>query len=425
MQLIEPAILKGTRDFGPEEMSRRLFIIGSLRSIFQRFGYQPLETPAIEYAQTILGKYGDEGNKLTYHFKDQGDRHIALRYDQTVPTARFVAANWPSLTFPFKRYQIGPVWRADKPQKGRYREFVQCDIDIIGTDSLLADAEIAHVMYSVFSELEFEQFVIRVNSRELLDSLLELCKIKKSDRLAVIRHLDKLDKVSVAAVKADLLAFLDKKQAALIEEHIMAEDVRNDLASLPANSASEKMSRLFEHFKMMGIDDRSIKLDLTLARGLDYYTGVIYEVIIPNSGLGSLCGGGRYDNLTGLFTDKKFPGTGVAFGLDRMMVWLTEHGKLADVKASSTVLVAHFGDRLEHNIKTLEAMHQAGVSAELFLEPAKLQKQFKYADRKHIPWMILQGDQEVKEGKVQLRNMTSGEQELLLIEDTFKKIRPA
>lgn len=192
MNIIEPKLLKGTRDFSPEEMQKRLQVIGTMRSIFQGYGYGPLETPAIEYASTILGKYGDEGDKLTYHFKDQGDRHIALRYDQTVPTARFIAANWGKLTFPFKRYQIGPVWRADRPQKGRYREFVQCDIDVVGTTSLLADAEIAKVMDQVFTTLGFEGFVIRVNSRQVLDDILDACKINKKHRLEVIRIIDKL-----------------------------------------------------------------------------------------------------------------------------------------------------------------------------------------------------------------------------------------
>lgn len=243
MNLIEPKILKGTRDFGPEIMAKRLYVINNMRGIFERHGYGPLETPAIEYASTILGKYGDEGDKLTYHFKDHGKRHIALRYDQTVPTARFVAANWSELAFPFKRYQIGSVWRADKPQKGRYREFVQCDIDIIGTDSLLADAEIAKVVFEVFTMLDVTNFIIRVNSRKLLDELLDLCKIAKKDRIAVIRLLDKLDKVALDKVKAELGKFLSKNQITKLDKYILNEGVRNDLRKLPKGPVAKKNKR--------------------------------------------------------------------------------------------------------------------------------------------------------------------------------------
>lgn len=420
MNIIEPKILKGTRDFGPTEMAKRLFVLNQIRSVFERYGYDTIETPAIEYAETILGKYGDEGDKLTYTFKDKGGREIALRYDQTVPTARFVAANWGQLAFPFKRYQIGPVWRADKPQKGRYREFVQCDIDIVGSDSLLADVEIAKVIYDVFTTLGFDNFVIRVNSRKLLDEILDLCKVKKLDRINVIRIMDKLDKVPLAKIKKELAKILSKKQVEQLSKLALSEKARNDLDGLPDLKSKKVFKELFKLYKSWGIPDKNIMLDLTLARGLDYYTGITYEVIIPGSSLGSLCGGGRYDDLTGLFTDKKFPGTGVAFGFDRMMLWLEENSKLDDVALASQVLIVNFASTLKQNLATLKQLQKAGINAELYLEPAKLNKQLKYANKKQIPWVIIQGPDEVKSKKIMLRNMQSGEQETTTLKEAIK-----
>ncbi|MBI4122221.1 MAG: histidine--tRNA ligase [Parcubacteria group bacterium] len=425
-KIIEPKILKGTRDFGPEQMAKRLHVINKMRTVFARYGYDTIETPAIEYAETILGKYGDEGDKLTYTFADNGGRRIALRYDQTVPTARFVAANWSDLPIPFKRYQIGPVWRADKPQRGRYREFYQCDIDIIGSKSLEADAEIAKVIDDVFTTLDVTPFVIRVNSRALLDELLDLAGVDKELRTPVIRIIDKLDKIEVSVALEELVSLgLTKKSISALQKIMLNESVRHDVNALPEVASKKTIQGLFALCREWGIPDSHIKLDLTLARGLDYYTGVIYEVIIPDSGLGSVCGGGRYDNLTGLFSTQVFPGTGVAFGLDRLMVWLEENHKLDGLTLNSTVLVAMFADHKQNNIRTLAALHAAGINAELYLEEAKLQKQFKYADKKRIPFVILQGSDETKTGRVCLRNMQSGEQEVLTIEEAIKRIKGA
>lgn len=426
--IIEPKILKGTRDFGPEEMAKRLHVINKMRRVFSRYGYDTIETPAIEYAETILGKYGDEGDKLTYTFEDNGGRRVALRYDQTVPTARFVAANWSDLPIPFKRYQIGPVWRADKPQRGRYREFYQCDIDIIGSTSLDADAEIAKVMDEVFTALEISPFKIRVNSRPLLNEALLYCGIKEDKLVHAMRLIDKLDKVPFTAIEEGLMSdcALEDKQIDVIRKFFQNPTNANDYFLSLVKGAGFKsaaaISALFERFKQWGIPDGHILLDLTLARGLDYYTGVIYEVVIPDSGLGSVCGGGRYDNLTGLFSSKVFPGTGVAFGLDRLMVWLDENHKLDDLTLNSQVLVAAFPDTKQENLKTVSELHAAGINAEWYLEDAKLQKQFKYADKKRIPWVLLQGSDEVKAGQVMLRNMKSGEQETLPLKDAIKKV---
>lgn len=421
---IEPRILKGTRDFGPKEMAQRLHVMGIMRGVFARHGFDTIETPAIEYAETLLGKYGDEGDKLTYTFDDNGGRRIALRYDQTVPTARFVAMHWVDLAMPFKRYQIGPVWRADKPQRGRYREFYQCDIDIIGTTSSLADALVAKVIDDVFTALDVSPFVIRVNSRALLDDMLDACDVTKKDRPDVIRLIDKLDKMPVAAVVKELQEMgIAKKTIAALEKKVLSERVRHDLAALPKTKSAKAVLDVLAQAKTMGIADEHIMLDLTLARGLDYYTGVIYEVIIPDSGLGSVCGGGRYDNLTGLFSKQVFPGTGVAFGLDRIMVWLQENHKLNDLTLNSQVLIAHFPDTLAESMVTLTALQKAGINAELYLDADKLPKQFKYADKKLIPWMILQGSDEVKKDIVMLRNMKTGEQESLSLADALSRLQ--
>ncbi len=422
MKLIEPKILKGTRDFGPKEMAQRLSVINTMRTVFERFGYDPIETPAIEYAQTILGKYGEEGDKLTYTFEDKGGRKVALRYDQTVPTARFVAANWSSLTFPFKRYQIGPVWRADKPQRGRYREFYQCDIDIIGTDSLVADAEIAKTIYQVFSSLEMENILIRVNSRKVMNDLLDLAKIKKADRIAVIRLIDKLDKVPLKKIKKELENFLKPAQVEKLDELILSEKIRNDLSIMPEVESRKELVQLFELYKQLGIPEENITLDLTLARGLDYYTGVTYEVVIPESGLGSICGGGRYDDLTSIFTAKKFPGVGVAFGLDRIMVYLEEQKQLENISTNTQLLVANFADTQAESIELTSELQEAGINTEFYLQPDKLQKQFKYADKKDIPYIILQGSEEVASKKVLLRNMKTGEQKSMTLKQVLKTI---
>jgi len=401
MAIIEPKILKGTRDFGPNEAAKRLSVINKIRSVFIKNGYDAIETPAIEYAATILGKYGDEGDKLTYAFKDHGGRHIALRYDLTVPTARFVAANWTSLPMPFKRYQIGPVWRADKPQRGRFREFYQCDIDIIGSTSAMADAEIAKVVNDVFSTLGFNKFLIRINSRRLMNDILEQCKVKKSDRVEVIRQIDKLDKTSLKDVEKELeKTCLDKKQIKELSKIALSEKARYNLSDVPDGESKKEIDRVLSTIKQFGVPDKNITLDLALARGLDYYTGVVYEVIIPDSGLGSVCGGGRYDDLAELFSDKKFPGTGVAFGFDRIMTWLEENKKLDDVELSSKVLVVNFEDTIKENLRTLTELHKANISAEIYIEDAKMQKQLKYADKKQIPWVIVQGSNEIKRKKV-------------------------
>lgn len=421
--IIEPRILKGTRDFFPTEMLKRQFVIDTMTSVFSLYGYDPIQTPAIEYAETILGKYGEEGDKLTYTFEDNGGRNIALRYDQTVPTARFVAANQGTLEFPFKRYQVGPVWRADKPQRGRYREFVQCDIDIVGSTSIQADAEVAKVISDVFLKLNIKTFVIRMNSRKLIDQILDTCEIKKLDRIDVIRVIDKLDKIGLANVKKELAKIIDKKQVNKLCKLALNKDVQSTLDQLPESEAKDEMQATMKLVKQLGVKAKHAQLDLTLARGLDYYTGTIYEVVLTDdSKLGSVCGGGRYDDLTGLFSNKKYPGVGVAFGLDRIMVYLEDKKTLKDIQRNSQVMIVNFPDTLKQNAKLLTELQKEGIACELYLEQKAVDKQFKYANKKEIPFVILQGSDEVKKKKVLLRNMKSGKQELVTMKQLLKKL---
>lgn len=424
MSIIEPRILKGTRDFGPEEMAKRAFVIDQISSVFALHGYDKIMTPAIEYAETILGKYGDEGDQLTYTFEDNGGRKIALRYDQTVPTARFVAANQGTLEFPFKRSQIGPVWRADKPQRGRYREFVQCDIDIVGSTSLNADAEITKVISDVFNTIGLKSFVIRINSRKLLDAILDECEVNLLDRVDVIRTIDKLDKIGLNKVKKELESIISKPQVKKLSALALDKKVQHSLTQLPESEAKSEVQLLMKKIKALGVKPKNIVLDLTLARGLDYYTGTIYEVITDDKGLGSICGGGRYDDLTELFSNQKFPGVGVAFGLDRIILALENTGKLKDVSRNSQVMIINFADTEKGNLALLSSLQNEGIRSEIYLEDAKIQKQFKYADKKGIPWVIMQGSDEVKKKKVMLRNMKTGKQELLTIKQLVKKLLP-
>lgn len=416
--MIEPRILKGTRDFGPEDMAKRLFMLEKIRSVFERFGYDTIETPVIEYAETLLGKYGEEGSKLVYQFEDHGGRSIALRYDQTVPFARYVAMNYSQLPMPFKRYQISRVWRADKPAKGRYREFYQCDIDIIGTDTPLADAEVAAVIHDVYNELGMPEVVIRVNSRKLMNAILSDVGVSEEHQPRVMQLIDKLDKVDAQTIQTEVAEVAGEEQAEKLFALLMLEGTAEEkLAALEKYDTSEMENMLALAYKF-GVPQEQLQFDLTLARGLDYYTGIIYEVVHPELDLGSICGGGRYANLTGMFTKQEFSGVGVAFGFDRTLVAMEELGLLDDVKLNAQVLVTQFDENsTEYSITIMRELQKQGINAELYMEPAKLGKQFKYADRKLIPFVVVAGPDEQKESKATVRDMVSGEQTLAKISE--------
>ncbi len=414
--IIDPKILKGTRDFLPQDMAKRDYVMGLMRRIFQKYGYDTIETPVINYAETILGKYGDEGDRLTYNFDDSGGRRIALPYDLTVPFARLVAANWQNLPMPFKRYQIQRVWRAEKPQKGRLREFYQCDIDVIGTRSLIAEAEIARIIVSVFQDLGFKNFKIKVNSRRLMNAILESFGFEENP-LAVIRIIDKMDKIGEAGVKEELskAGVADDKIAELFDAFS-----KGDFSAYDMSEIDEFMKFCSE----LGIDEKYTEFDPCLARGLDYYTGIIYEVVSDDVDFGTLCAGGRYDNLCGLFCKEDFSGVGVAFGFERIMLALEKMGKLEDVPLNAQVLVTLFDKESSINsLAIYNSLVEAGINSEIYFEPTKLAKQFKYAAKKNIAFVVVSGPDERSRDEVTVKFMENGNQKTIPVNQLISYIK--
>ena len=410
MKKIEPIILKGTRDFLPLEMAKRLYVMDKLRRTFEKFGYDAIETPIICPAETILGKYGDEGDKLTYSFKDNGDRRIALPYDLTVPFARLVAANWRDLPMPFKRYQIQKVWRAEKPQKGRLREFYQCDIDIIGTKSLIAETEIAKIIIEVFNDLGFKNINIKINSRRLLNTVLKAFSVPEEKIIEVIRQIDKLEKIGEKAVISGIeeIGITNGKEILnLLKPENTNEKTLKKLASYDLSELTD----FFEYCRELDIPQKMVKFDPSLARGLDYYTGITYEVVSEDLDFGSLCAGGRYDNLCGLFCDENFSGVGVAFGFERIMMGIEKLNLLPDLGVNSKVMVTIFDkDCISESFKIYNRLLTDGINSEIYFEPGNLSKQFKYANKKKIPFVVILGPDEIQEGKVMVKSMVTGKQ---------------
>lgn len=389
MSKIEARTPKGFRDFLGQDARLRQNIVNKLSQVFERFGFEPLITPALEYAEVLKGKYGEE-EKLIYEFEDRGGRQVALRYDQTVPLARIVA-NYPNLTKPYKRYQIQPVYRAENPQKGRYREFVQVDFDTVGASSLLSDAEVIACIVSCVQELGFKNFTVKINDRDVFTGLPN----------PAIGAIDKLDKIGEAGVVTLL-----KSQG--YSDNQSREIVKKVSQSLP----TEKINKLFDLLDKMKLAKDTYAFDPTLARGLDYYTGLIFELEIEGYTAGSIGGGGRYDKLIGLFTDQSLPAVGFSFGFDRLVEALETLKKEKPEIVSSKYLVTIFNDSLlENSLEVVENLRTLGINTEIYLDPeAKLEKQIKYADQKKIPFVILIGPDEAKEKAVTVKNLKTGEQ---------------
>ena len=416
MEIIQPKILKGTREFGPSEMSKRNMVMGRIKEIFARYGYDPIETPILNPAETILGKYGEEGDRLTYNFEDNGKRRLALPYDLTVPFARYFAANWKELPLPFKRYQIQRVWRGEKPTKGRLREFYQCDIDVIGTESLIAEAEVARVITTVFTELGFNNFQIKTNSRRLMNDILKAFDVPKGKAMDVIRVIDKLAKIGEAAIIEELEKLKIPNAKELFAAIKPEANTRKTLKKLKKYDTSE-IETLLNYCNALGVPEELIDFDPSLARGLDYYTGIIYEVVsFDNLDLGSLCAGGRYDNLCGLFCKESFSGLGVAFGFERIMIAMEERGDFDDLTLNSQILVTIFDeDSISDSLKLYRLLTEANLKTEVYFEPEKLKKQLKYADKKQIPFVVIQGPEEKQKNEVTIKSMQSGKQKTLPI----------
>ncbi len=404
--MIKAQTLKGFRDFLPEAAIARQIVVEKIRGVFERYGFDPLETPALEYAETLLGKYGGEADKLLYLFRDNGKRLVGLRYDQTVPLSR-VVAQYPLLPKPFKRYQIQPVWRAENTQKGRFREFLQCDIDTVGSDSPLSDAEIIDCTLNTFKQLGFSAITMDVNDRTIFDEL----KLSKKE----ITIIDKLTKIGTDAVIQELEAGGRKNAKQLFE-------------SLKNAKPTERIWKIFEALKKLGYkEDGDFRFNPFLARGLDYYTSTIFELKTDAYPAGSLAGGGRYDTLIGQFSGTDQPAVGIAFGFDRIMEAMEELKLLSEERTATQLLVTIFSpDQLGSSLEITTALRRAGLNTEVYGDTsAKLDKQLKYADRKGIPYVIIQGPEEAAGGVVKLKNMETKEQDELTVDNVIDKLTKA
>ncbi|MED5373959.1 MAG: histidine--tRNA ligase [Myxococcota bacterium] len=425
---------KGTRDLLPESMLRRLAVIDTVREVFARFGFQPLETPAIERIETLMGKYGDEGDQLIYKILKRGEGgqrgevDLALRYDLTVPLARVVAMN-PGLPLPFKRYQIQPVWRADRPQKGRFREFTQCDVDIVGCEEMWADAEALAVVDSALRALGFTNFTIKLNHRALLRAIVE--DIGAADReTPVLVAIDKLDKIGQDAVSAELeRAGLSSDAVARVWELLEtggSEGLAALREKLPAALPSlDELQEVLDLAAKLGVPDGNIRFDPTLARGLSYYTGPVFEAVVEEPAIGSISGGGRYDGLIGIFGKSSIPAVGISLGLERILVVMEELGMFGELPPTATqVLVSVFSDDSRGlAMEQATALRLAGVNTELWMKRGgKLGKQFKYADKMGIPYVLTCGPDEREQGVVTLKHMASGEQWTLSLQQASEKV---
>ena len=420
----KPSIPKGTRDFGPAEMVGRNYIFNTIKDVFRKFGYQCIETPSMENLGTLLGKYGEEGDKLLFRIQNSGEKSAlapekGLRYDLTVPFARFVVQHQNEIAFPFKRYQIQPVWRADRPQKGRYREFYQCDVDVIGSKSLLSELELVQMVDEVFGRFGV-RVCIKINNRKILAGLAEVSG--QPERLVDITvAIDKIDKIGLDAVKAELFEKgLTPEAVALIEPVLTltgttAEKIARMRTLLAASETGckglDEVETLFGLIDKAGIS-QPVELDLSLARGLNYYTGAIFEVKALDWAIGSICGGGRYDDLTGIFGLPNTSGVGISFGADRIDDVLSGLNLFPkNAAAAAAVLFTNMGEaEVAYTIPVAAALRRAGIACEIYPDNTKLKKQFEYADRKGIPYLAIVGDQEVTDGTVTLKNLATGEQ---------------
>ncbi|WP_437192697.1 histidine--tRNA ligase [Planctomicrobium sp. SH527] len=421
-ELIKPQTLKGFRDYMPEAMLAREHLMEIARRVYRSYGFVPIDTPALEYAEILLGKGGEESDKQLFRFIDQGDRDVAMRFDLTVPFARFAAQNIGVLGTPFKRYHIGTVWRAEKPQKGRYREFMQCDFDSIGTEANASDIETLMVIHDLMEALGFSNFTVRVNHRQMLNGLLDkLGLLEKST--GVLRALDKLPKIGHAKVIDEMTQAVGITESAAQKVLEFAGLSGTPLAILDevekliaGNERGEegvaKLRELFSVCKQSGINEERLALDVSIARGLDYYTGTIYETFLGElPGIGSVCSGGRYDNLAGIFTKEKLPGVGASLGLDRLLAAMEELGLIQSGTQNCQVMIAMFDEtRLGDYMRMSRQLRRSGVSAEVYPLARKLQKQLQYANRKHFRAAVIAGSQEFERGVWTVKDLEKGEQ---------------
>ena len=450
----KPGIPKGTRDFSPVEMAKRNYIFNTIRDVFHLFGYQQIETPSMENLSTLMGKYGDEGDKLLFKIQNSGDYfngitdeellsrnavklaskfcEKGLRYDLTVPFARYVVMHRDEISFPFKRYQIQPVWRADRPQKGRYREFYQCDADVVGSNSLLNEVELVQMIDRVFGKFGV-RVSIKINNRKILTGIAEI--IGEADKIVDITvAIDKLDKIGLENVNAELASkgipqeAIDKLQPIILlsgsnEEKL--ETLKTVLATSEAGlKGVEESESILKTVSALGVKSE-VELDLTLARGLNYYTGAIFEVKALDVQIGSISGGGRYDNLTGVFGMDGMSGVGISFGADRIFDVLNQLDLYPKEAVNGTeLLFVNFGDKeAAYCLPILTKVREAGVRAEIYPDASKMKKQMGYANDKQIPFVAIVGENEMNEGKLTLKNMTTGEQSLVTPDELLAVVK--
>ncbi|MFH1561062.1 MAG: histidine--tRNA ligase [Patescibacteria group bacterium] len=411
-KIIEPRTLKGFRDLLPKDVAIKQEVIEILKQVFESFGFQPLETPTLEYASTLLNKYGEEADKLVYTFKDKGARKIGLRYDLTVPVCKVMAIYQNQIPLPFKRYQIQNVFRAEKPQRGRFREFTQCDIDTFGVWSPLADAEIIQVVYTCLKAIGFKEFTININSRQILFEILEKAKITDSvQQKLVLQSIDKLDKKPRSEVEQELATKNLKKQ-----------DIERLFKAIDNAKTNEELSLIFDYLKSNQIPEQFYRFSPFMVRGLDYYTRTVFETYVGQPKVGSITGGGRYDKLTAQLGGPDLTGTGTTIGLERIVEVIKEFDLWPELTTVSTqVLVIIFSPELkETSIKTVSELRKAGITAELYLEPNdKISKQLKYADQKGIPYTIIIGPDEIKKKTVVLKDLAKRSQQELTLKEAI------
>ncbi len=453
----KPSTPKGTRDFTPIEVAKRNYIINSIKSQFEKFGFQPIETPSFENSETLMGKYGEEGDRLIFKILNSGDflrkadpeayslkdslkitssiSEKALRYDLTVPFARYVVQHQNEIEFPFKRYQIQPVWRADRPQKGRFREFFQCDADVVGSGSLWQEVEFVQLYDAVFSQLGLPGVTIKINNRKILSGFAEV--IGEQDKLVDFTvALDKLDKIGEEGVKKEMLekgiseASLEKIQPIFKLKGAFSEKIEI-LGSILASSeigkqGIEELNFVENAIQTLGLNKATLELDVTLARGLNYYTGAIFEVAAPATvQMGSIGGGGRYDDLTGIFGLNGVSGVGISFGLDRIYLVLEELGLFPETVSQNTkIMFINFGEtEALYALKAIKKLRDSGIATELYPDPSKMKKQMNYANKREIPFIALAGPEEMEAAQYTLKDMATGEQEKISLQELSGRIK--
>jgi histidyl-tRNA synthetase len=433
-QKFKPRIYKGTRDFLPDQMVKRQYVIKLIERVFQKYGFEPLETPTMELWETLTGKSGEEADRLAYRFTDRGNREVGLRYDLTIPLSRVIAM-YPQIPKPFKRYQIQPVWRADKPQKGRFREFYQCDIDVIGSSSILAEAEILTAIYEILIQLGFKNFIMSINNRKILKGIAEVSGIESKQEGVMARSIDKFDKIGQKGVEAELIKggieskkskkILDILKIAGVNAERFSETARVLKSSEIGLIGIKETKELFQYLESYDVPEKYLLFDLFLSRGLDYYTGPIFETFVKEPNIGSITGGGRYDNLIGMFSGTDYPATGSSIGLERIVTIMEEMNMYPDyLRTPIQVLVTVFDPKsLDYSINITKKLRAADIYTEIYSGTSNLRGQFGLANDKSIPLVIIAGPDEIEKNQFNLKNMQTGHQSNFPLADLIKQVK--